>query len=274
MRVLVTNDDGVRACGLAVLARALGDAGHDVLVAAPLDEASGAGAGVGPLHTFREGIHVEKVEVPGLEGVETLGVEALPALIVIAASFGAFGKAPDLVVSGINPGRNIGRSVLHSGTVGAALTAAHFGLRGLAVSVQSAGAVEGPGVTHYSTAATLATALAPGVAAAPQRTVLNCNVPNVPLERLRGLRPAHLAVSGLIRTALVDEGGAHVQLDLGFVEPPPDDESDEALTAAGYATLTPLQGVTEDERPEVRDLVDSLLLAWDVASTDDTAAVL
>ena len=264
MRVLVTNDDGVIAPGLAHLGRAIARAGHDVLVAAPLQEASGAGAGVGPLHTMGDGIHVDRIEPEGLDGIETLGVDALPGLIVIAGCLGAFGPPPDLVVAGINPGRNVGRAVLHSGTVGAALTAVHFNRRGLAVSIQSGPfstfEAAGEKVIHFSTAAVIAASLAPVVASSPPRTVVNCNVPNLPVSDLRGIRWARLARSGLIRSALVDSaGGANMQLELGFGEPPPGEESDEALTARGYATVTPLASVAEDVRPDVRDAVGRML---------------
>ncbi|MGH9294662.1 MAG: 5'/3'-nucleotidase SurE [Acidimicrobiales bacterium] len=264
MRVLVTNDDGVGAPGLAHLGRALADAGHDVLVAAPFVEVSGAGAGIGPLHTMDEGIQVTPRTEPGLEGIETLGVEALPALIVIAGCLGAFGPAPDLVVTGINPGRNVGRAVLHSGTVGAALTAVHFDRRGLAVSIQSGpfSGFESAGDRHihFQTAALIAASLAPGIGAAPPRTVVNCNVPNLPVAELRGIRFAGLACSGLIRSALVDaEGGEKMQLELAFGDTPPGGESDEALTAGGFATLTPLASVSEDTRPEVRAALSGAL---------------
>ncbi len=254
VRALVTNDDGVDAPGLAHLGRALSEAGIDVVVAAPLTEASGAGAGVGPLHTMDEGIHVTELVRPGLEGIETLGIDALPALIVIAGCLGAFGSPPDLVVTGINPGRNVGRAVLHSGTVGAALTAVHFNKRGLAMSIQSGPFASFESATdariHYETAAAIAAVLAARVAEAPVRTVVNCNVPNLPLSELRGIRRARLARSGLIRSALVDaKGDAKMQLELGFGEPAPGDESDEALTALGFATITPLASVSEDSRP-------------------------
>lgn len=264
MRVLVTNDDGVRAPGLAVLARALAEAGLEVFVAAPATEASGAGAGVGPLHTMDAGIEVTSIEDPALEGIEVLAVEALPALIVIAACLGAYGPPPDLVVSGINPGRNVGRAVLHSGTIGAALTAVHFNKRGLAVSIQSgpfsAFEADRGGRIHFETAAALAAELAPRVVTAPTRTVVSCNVPNLPLSELRGLRWAKLARSGLIRSALVDaEGDARLQLELGFGEPAPGDESDETLTALGFATITPLASVVEETRPEVRTAISRML---------------
>ncbi len=164
MRILVTNDDGFDAPGLAVLARALAEAGHDLLVVAPLIEASGSGAGIGPLRAMGGGIHVEAVAPPGLEGIRVLAADALPALIVITACLGAFGPPPDLVASGINPGRNVGRAVLHSGTVGAALTSVHFGRKGLATSIRAVSAPPPPrhdsARTHFESAAALAVALA------------------------------------------------------------------------------------------------------------------
>ena len=173
MRVLVTNDDGFDAPGLAVLGRAFADAGHDVVVVAPLTEASGAGAGIGPVHLRQGRIPVEVVTPPGLEGINTFAADALPALIVIAGCLGGFGPAPDLIASGINPGRNVGRAVLHSGTVGAALTSVHFGLKGLATSMQ-AGAPSGyesanGSRMHFESAASLAVELAGHLETAPPR---------------------------------------------------------------------------------------------------------
>ncbi len=209
---------------------------------------------------MNDGIEVEVLDLPGLEGIETLGVEALPALIVIAGCLGAYGPPPDLIVAGINPGRNVGRAVLHSGTIGAALTAVHFNKRGLAMSIQSGPfssfeSDEGSRI-HFETAAAIAAELAPRIAAAPPRTVVSCNVPNLPIDQLLGLRWAKLARSGLIRAALVDATlGSKMLLELGFGDPPPGDESDETLTALGYATLTPLASVAEEQRQDVRSAV-------------------
>jgi 5'-nucleotidase len=262
----VSNDDGIAAPGLAHLARALVASGHDVLVAAPISEASGAGAGVGPIHMMGEGILVQEADLPGLEGSVALGVDALPALIVIAACLGAFGPAPDLVMTGINPGRNIGRAALHSGTIGAALTSVHFDKRAVAVSIQSGrfSGFESAGADHihFATAAAIAAGLADQIAHAPARTVVNCNVPNLPLDAVRGIRWAHLARSGLVRSVVLDETGeTRIQLELGFADARLNDGTDEALSALGYVTITPLASVAEDARPEVREAVSRSIAA-------------
>lgn len=134
MRVLVTNDDGVASPGLHVLARSLAACGHDLVIAAPDRDMSGSSAAIGQIHVD-EHIDAERVELPGLAGVPAYAVAGPPGLCVLAARLGGFGAPPELIVSGINPGANTGRAVLHSGTVGAALTAASFGCRGLAISL-------------------------------------------------------------------------------------------------------------------------------------------
>ena len=257
MRILVTNDDGFDAPGLAVLARALADAGHEVLVVAPSSEASGSGAGIGPLRAMGGGIHVEAVAPPGLEGIRVLAADALPALIVITACLGAFGPPPDLVASGINPGRNVGRAVLHSGTVGAALTSVNFGRKGLATSIRAVSPptpAQHPDSTHFESAAALAVALASHLERAPARTVLNLNVPNLALSEILGVRRAGLATSGLILAAQAVDGGPKIRFDLGTSEPN-GDESDETLTQLGWAVVTPLVSVAEDTRPEIGGVV-------------------
>ncbi len=200
MRILVTNDDGVRAPGIGALARVAAASGHEVVVVAPMVDYSGAGAAVGPVHS-RDGVDYETFEIEGLVGVPTYGIDGPPALAAILACVGGFGPRPDLVLSGINHGINVGRSAPHSGTVGAALTAARFGLRGLAVSIRW-----GSDPVPWETPATLAGGLIPVLAGAPAGTTLNLNVPNVILEDLRGLRPGRLSRGGTIRSAVHDSG--------------------------------------------------------------------
>ena len=235
MRVLVTNDDGIEAPGILPLARAVVAAGYDVVVAAPLVDMSGSGAAIGRVHGD-ETIDVKPVELAGLEGVPCIGVDGPPALAVMAGRLGGFGEPPELVVSGINPGPNTGRAVLHSGTVGAALTGANFGVSGLAVSI-------GVGEEyHWETAAALAVSVLDWLTDQPPTTVVNLNVPNVPHDQVLGVRLATLAPFGTVRAALVESEGS-LQMELsehGMVLPP---ESDTALVLAGYAAVTSLVGI-------------------------------
>ena len=137
MRILITNDDGVFAPGIAALARglcaALGDA-HDLVVVAPLVDHSGAGAAVGRVYE-RESIPYERGGHPGPGRRAHLRHRRAAGPGRHRGLHRGLRPPPDLVVSGINHGVNAGRSALHSGTVGAALTGAQFGIRGLAVSI-------------------------------------------------------------------------------------------------------------------------------------------
>ena len=246
MRVLVTNDDGVRAPGIAPLAAAVA-AGHDVVVAAPQEDMSGSSAAIGRMHVD-ETIDVEEVELPEVDA-PCFGVFGPPALAVMAARLGGFGDPPGVVVSGINPGPNTGRAVLHSGTVGAALTAANFGVSGLAVSI-------GVGDPYrWETAAELAVAALAWLVEQPPKTVLNLNVPNLRRDELRGVREASLAPFGTVRAALVESQGGGLQMELAEhgVELPAD--SDTTLVRSGWAALTSLVGIRAVEGPGVAGAV-------------------
>ncbi|MCB1005478.1 MAG: 5'/3'-nucleotidase SurE [Acidimicrobiales bacterium] len=260
MRVLVTNDDGVAAPGIHHLASALAAAGHDLVVAAPQVDMSGSGAALGRLHVD-EHIDVETCELPGLVGVPTFGVLGPPALAVLAARLGGFGAPPELVVSGINPGANTGRATLHSGTVGAALTASNFGVSGLAVSL-----VPGDPM-HWETATAVAVCALDWLGRAPARTVLNLNVPDLPLDALRGVRRAALAPFGTVRAAIaqadlpVGRAGVtgRLQMELRDTGERLPDDSDTALVLAGFVAVTELVGLRAAEPATTpTDLVDHL----------------
>jgi 5'-nucleotidase len=191
VRILVTNDDGIDSEGLHVLARAMTDHGS-VTVVAPDDEYSGAGASLGALHRIQPEVH--QVHLAGLQ--DTWAVTGPPALCVMFARLGAFGPPFDLVVAGINPGINVGRSVYHSGTVGAALTARVGGICGVAVSQAVRGyGVEGQGWDEMLTgqlwdaAAATASAVVGALSARPAGpVVVNLNVPNLPVAEMAGWR--------------------------------------------------------------------------------------
>ncbi|MGO8864142.1 MAG: 5'/3'-nucleotidase SurE [Acidimicrobiales bacterium] len=299
MRVLVTNDDGVDAPGLAALTRALlgwvrssaasGGPLHEIVVVAPNSNYSGAGAAVGSVSDDTT-IAYRRATVSGAEGVDAYGLDASPALSVIAGSLGAVGPKPDLVLSGINHGVNVGRSVLHSGTVGAALTASQLGISALAVSLRS-----GVSPAPWESAADLAVALLPLLAGAPASTVLNLNVPSLPLHEILGLRWARVGGSGLIKSAAgsggwdtpnrpemegpaaaeaaratMEDGQAQegeIVLSVGSPFPGSgeiglaDPDEDATLVVRGYAALTALRGPRSDDDPELFGLLDKGLAA-------------
>jgi 5'/3'-nucleotidase len=276
MKVLVTNDDGVDSPGIHALARALHADGHDVVVVAPDRDMSGSGAAIGQIH-IDEHIDAERVELPGLAGVPAYAVDGPPGLCVLAARLGGFGTPPELVVSGINPGCNTGRAVLHSGTVGAALTAANFGGRGLAVSIdvpsvlvheQAGDDEDGTGARpergspeHWDTAAEVAAAAVGWLAAAPAGTVLNLNVPDRAPQHLVGARAATLAPFGTVRSSVVEpaENGGRLQMELRptAVDLPPD--CDTALVNAGYVAVSAITGIQLDHTVDVSDVLEAVV---------------
>jgi 5'-nucleotidase len=234
MRILVTNDDGVHAIGILALTQALAADGHDVVVAAPMIDMSGSGAALGPGHA--SGVAVERFRLPDLDDIPVFGVDGPPGLAVMAAHLGAFGPPPDLVASGINLGGNTGRSVLFSGTVGAALAAANFGIRGVAVS-QSLG-----DPWHLETAGAFAAAAVRWVEASAPNTVLNVNVPNLPIEEVVGVRSGRLASFGVVRTVLEGEVEGRLQLVLRDTDVTLDPDTDTMLVRTGYVSVNSLVG--------------------------------
>lgn len=257
-RILVTNDDGITSEGLVVLAQAARELG-DVVVVAPDQEFSGASAALGPLHLIHPEVHEASVEGIG----EAWAVSGPPALCVYFARLGAFGGAPfDLVLAGINPGANVGRSVQHSGTVGAVITGASGRVSGVAVSQAVAGgAVEGQGAgdqlagQRWDTAAAVGIEVARGVLAAPAggpAVAVNVNVPNLPLGEVAGWRRTVLAGApsrGVATATMVPvegrRGSYTVAMTWGDESDLPAD-SDGGAVAAGYVSVSLLTRIGAD----------------------------
>jgi 5'-nucleotidase len=240
VRVLVTNDDGIDAPGLHALAGAARDAGFEVLVAAPAQQASGAGASA--MAVKRDGrTVVARRELPGLAGVAAWAVDAHPAHIVRAALNGWFDPAPDLVLSGINDGVNTGRAVLHSGTVGAALTAGLSATSALAVSLEVRGELAD---ARWDVATGLVARVLPLLRDAPAATVLSLNVPD--RAEPGALRHARLDPRGVVWTRVTEVRDGDLLFGAAAVADPPEEGTDSALLAAGHPTLTALRSVQED----------------------------
>ena len=251
MRVLVTNDDGVHADGIVALAGALVKDGHDVVVAAPHEDMSGSAAALGPGHM--SGVRVEALVLPDLgETVPVFAVEGPPGMCVMAGHLEAFGPRPDVVASGINHGSNTGRSVLFSGTVGAALAAANFGFKGVAVSVKSSDP------WYFDTAARFGAAAVAWIESAARGTVLNVNVPALPVHEVKGVRVGRLAPFGVVRTVLEGRDHDRLRLVLRDTDEPLDDDTDTTLVTNGYVSLNALVGpraVDPGDAPEALEAV-------------------
>jgi len=249
-RVLVTNDDGVESAGIRALAGVGVTAGFDIVVAAPSWDSSGASASLTAVEDGGRFL-VERRRWDDLPDVAVHAVEAAPAFIVRAGLEGAFGEPPDVVLSGINIGQNTGTSVLHSGTVGAVLTASTRRCRGLAVSIAMGGPLRWGTPVHFAGRALT------WLLDAPAGTVLNLNVPDVPVDEVAGLVRAHLSAAGVVQATLTEVGKGYVKLSYvegnGHFEP----GSDAALLTEGYATLTPLCAPCEAAGVDTSALVDA-----------------
>lgn len=241
MRVLITNDDGIQSRGLTVLADVARQAGAQVTVAAPHRQYSGASASLSSQEVDGRLALVHQ-RPPGLpDDVEAFGVKAAPALITFVAAHGAFGPPPDYVLSGVNLGANTGRATLHSGTVGAALSAATQGVNALAVSIASADP------QHWATAEVVTGHAFAWLQDQPlDERILNINVPDIPLRTLRGLRPAHLASFGAVQAQVRQKGKDYVMLTYSGVTARQEPGSDHDLLTRGWATATLLSAGYDD----------------------------
>lgn len=242
MRVLVTNDDGLHAPGLIALASALDAAGHDVVAIAPEGDRSGSGAAIGNLV---EGsfIRYRRMPLAGLDRVESIELDGPPALCVFAAFLGAFGDPPEIVASGLNPGLNTGRLTLHSGTVGAALTASSLGVSAVATSI----AGREHSIEHWDVAGELTAHVLEWLADAEPATAVNLSLPDLPRAELAEIRYGTLAPFGNIRAEIT--GRTDERLEFGFVHTdevlPPG--SDAVLVAQGHPVVTALTGIRGSE---------------------------
>ncbi len=242
-RLVVTNDDGVDSPGLRHLALALADTGsYDVVVAAPPSDMSGSGTGIGGFDPVA-GVAMEPVDFGDITAYAVAGP---PGLAVMAASLGAFGRPPDLVVSGVNAGMNTGHSIVHSGTVGAALTARTFRSRGVALSL----AQSDP--WNWDTAISVGVSVVRWML---DRTggphVLNVNVPAVAVEDVQGIHWADLDEFGYFRVANADVTDRKLQFVVGASSAGGDPASDTALCGRNFVTLTPLTPIEPGPFPDV-----------------------
>ena len=230
MRILVVNDDGYAAAGIGALAAVAAEFGEATVVA-PRGNCSGLSAAL----TTSGDIRIEK------KGDALYAVSGTPADCVHVAMTGGFLLArPDMVISGINDGANLGDDTVYSGTVAAATVAHLFGIPAFAFSM--AGHSQG----HYATGAEAARRLLSLFCAAPPSVsplLLNINIPDIALSAWRGLRLASLGrrlppQQAVIKSA--EAGGTVLALGGAGNGDGNGEGSDFQAVADGYAAVTPL----------------------------------
>ena len=228
MRILISNDDGVTAPGIRALAKALeGIAELDVM--APDRNRSGASNSL----TLSQPVRVNQLE----DGCYS--VEGTPTDCVHLAVTGFFDYAFDMVISGINDGSNLGDDILYSGTVAAAMEGRNLGLPALAISMV------GDHVEHFETAALITRDLVLKLKShpLPSQTILNINIPNLPLEQIKGIEVTRLgkrhSAEPMVK-ALDPRGRAIYWVGPPGLEADAGPGTDFFAVSQGYVSMTPL----------------------------------
>lgn len=229
MKILISNDDGVHAPGLAHLAEALSKIGN-VTVVAPDRNRSGVSNSLTLDHPLRV--------VTTANGFYS--VNGTPTDCVHIAVTGLLKEMPDIVVAGINEGSNLSDDVLYSGTVAAATEGRFLGLPSVAFSLA------GPRCEHFDTAAQVAKNLVERLRLTPLTydTILNVNIPDVPFSELKGIQVTRLGTRHIAEPTIktLDPRGRKI---FWIGAPGPEQDAgpgtDFYAVNSGYVSITPLQ---------------------------------
>ena len=236
MRILLTNDDGINAPGLYVLEKIAAKFSDDIWVCAPSEEQSGAGHSLTLTRPVRLREHAPK----------RFSVTGTPTDAVTMALKTILPGPPDLVLSGVNRGANLGDDVTYSGTVSAAFEAALAGVRAIALSQVYAREGVGHDVSFDAAETWGEKVLAPLIHSpfAP-RTLVNINFPPVPAGEVRGIRVVRQGFHDYARGTVVEgkdpRGFSYYWFGLHGIEQTPGHESDLEAIADGFVSVTPLQ---------------------------------
>ncbi len=224
--ILVTNDDGYRSEGIVALADALRAVG-DVTIVAPIEEASAIGHAL----TLRRPLRLEKISG------SVYAVDGTPTDCVNVAITHVFKRLPDLVVSGINKGWNLGDDVTYSGTVAGAFEGALLGVQSIAVSLRQT-----RGDYDFRPAAQAAAMLAGALLSRPlpARTFLNVNVPKGQPKGLRATVQAKRNHITSVAERHDPKGRSYFWIEEGQNDWHPHDRSDYEMVREGYISVTPL----------------------------------
>ena len=236
MRILLTNDDGIHAPGLDVLEKIAQQFSDDIWIVAPAEEQSGAGHSL----TLGRPVRLRQFEE------RRWAVSGTPTDAVMMALRKVMPSAPDLILSGVNRGANLGDDVTYSGTVSAAIEGALAGIRSIALS--QVYEKEGMGDTVPFAAAEQwgAKAIEPllGLPFAP-RTMVNINFPAIPAAEVQGIRVVRQGFHDYARGSVVEgtdpRGYQYFWFGLHGIEQTPGHATDLEAIQDGYVSVSPLQ---------------------------------
>ncbi len=234
MRILVTNDDGIHAAGLASLERIAHELGDEVWTVAPETDQSGVAHSL----SLNDPLRLRQV------GERSFAVRGTPTDCVLMALGHVLPEPPDLILSGINKGQNLAEDITYSGTVAAAIEGTILGIRSIALSQAYSFApdVEPP----YATAEALAPDILRKVIALdlPRQTFININFPNRAPGAIEGVRVTAQGRRNIdflsIDKRMDGRGNAYFWLSYSGQPPKPDTGTDMESVRAGYVSVTPL----------------------------------
>lgn len=228
MKILLTNDDGVFAAGIFEIAKQLYKE-HQIFIVAPDSQRSGASQSI----SIHNKLFLKKVELEGLPDAEVYSLTGTPADCV-KFGVGTLGIKPDLIISGMNMGANLGTDVMYSGTVGAATEAALLGYPSLALSVCShkpsyiadAALLCKKAVDFYLDNLSIC-------------KLLSVNVPDLPYSAVKGVIVTHLSKRNYPLEYVKQEDGSY-KMPEWIISADRNADNDERYISDGYVTWTPL----------------------------------
>ena len=227
-RILISNDDGIDATGIAILREIASHLSDDVWVIAPSENRSGASRSI----TLRRDVVIEEM------APKTYKCSGTPSDCIIFGMSQILDFRPNLVLTGINHGMNIADDILYSGTVGGAMEASLLGVP--AISLSQRHGLDDP--IDYAASSLYGTKVIRHILdmGIPKRTVMNVNFPNTKPTEIRGMKAAYLDQHKLGDVIVSSETPNHYRLGPLHSDPKISPGSDRAVLNDGWISLTPL----------------------------------
>ncbi len=234
MRILITNDDGVRAPGLIALAEAVARLG-DVVIVAPATQQSAVSHSI----TLHKPLRCTAEKDFPVEGIRVFSTNGTPTDAVLLGIHAVFGERPDVILSGINAGPNLGADVTYSGTVAGAMEGVVARVPSIAISM---GAFDN---LRYADCAEFASRLAAmaGDGVFPDDVLLNVNYPNIPPDEIKGIAITRLGrrwYDDVLHKRVDPRGREYYWITGKLVQRSGDRGTDACELDGGYISVTPL----------------------------------